>query len=57
MFVVNCCLGCGVFRLCLPQKLWLLKNFNDVNLLNKKSGFMSKYRHKYKLLIKLAEKG
>ena len=56
MFVVNCRPRGGVCRSCLTKKLWLLKHFSDVNLLNKKSEFISKCRHKNKLLIKLAEK-
>ena len=47
----------GVCRLCLTENLWLLKHFNDVNLLSKKSEFISKCRHENKLLTKLAEKG
>ena len=57
MSVVSCRPGGGVCRLCLTEKLWLLKHFNDVNLLNKKSEFISKCRHENKLLIKSAEKG
>ena len=57
MSVVNCRPRGGVFRLCLTEKLWLLKHFNDVNLLNKKSEFISKCRRENKLLIKSAEKG
>ena len=57
MSVVNCHPRGGVCRLCLTEKLWLLKHVNDVNLLNKKSEFISKYRHENKLLIKSAEKG
>ena len=37
MSAVNCHPRGGVCRLCLTEKLWLLKNFNDVNLLNKKT--------------------
>ena len=57
MSVVNCHLRGGVCRLCLTEKLWFLKYFKDVNLLNKKSEFISKWRHENKLLIKSAEKG
>ena len=57
MSVVNCRPRGGVCRLCLTEKSWLLKHFNDVNLLNKKSEFISKCRHENKLLIKSAEKG
>ena len=46
-----------VCRLCLTEKPWLLKHFNDVNLLNTLSEFISKCRHENKLLIKSAEKG
>ena len=56
MSVVNYHPRGGVCRLCLTEKLWLLKHFNDVNLLNKKSEFISICRHKKKLLIKSAEK-
>ena len=54
---VNCRPIGGVCRLCLTETLWLLKHVNDVNLLNKKSEFISKCRHENKLLIKSAEKG
>ena len=57
MSIVNCFLRGDVCRLFLTEKLWLLKHFNDVNLLNKKSEFTSKSRHENKLLIKSAEKG
>ena len=57
MSVVNCHPRGGVCRSCLTEKLWLLKHFNDVNLLNKKSEFISKCRHANKLLIKSVEKG
>ena len=52
MSVVNCCSKEGVCRLCLTEKLWLLKHFNDVNLINNKSEFISKCRQENKLLIK-----
>ena len=32
----------GVCKLCLTEKSWLLKHFNDEHLLNKKSEFISK---------------
>ena len=57
MSLVNCRPGGGVCRLCLTAKLWILKHFNDVNLLNKKLEFISKCRQENKLLIKSAEKG
>ena len=57
MSVVNYRPRGGVCRLCLTEKLWLLKHFNDVNLLNKKLEFISKCRQENKLLIKSAEKG
>ena len=56
MSVVNCRPRRGVCRLCLTETLWLLKHFNDVNLLNKKSKFISKCRYENKLVIKLAKK-
>ena len=52
MSVINCRPKGGVCRLGLTEKLWLLKHFNNVNLLNKKSEFISKCRHENKLLIK-----
>ena len=45
----------AVCNLCLTEKFWLLKHFNDEHLLNKKSEFISKCRHKNKLLVKSAE--
>ena len=56
MSVVNCCPEGVVCRLWLKEKLWLLKYFNDVNLLNKKPEIDSKCRRENKFLIKLAEK-
>ena len=56
MSVVNCRPRRGVCRLRLTETLWLLKHFNDVNLLNKKSKFISKCRYENKLVIKLAKK-
>ena len=47
----------GVCKLCLTEKFWLLKNFNDEHLLNKKSEFISTCRHENKLLVKSVEKG
>ena len=47
----------GVCKLCLTEKFWLLKHFNDEHLLNKKSEFISKCRHENKLLVKPARKG
>ena len=41
--------GCCSFYL--TEKLWLLYYFDDIHLLNKKSEFISKYRHEAKLLI------
>ena len=45
-----------VFKLCLTEKFWLLKHFNNKHLLNKKSEFTSKCRHENKLLLKSVEK-
>ena len=39
-------------RLCLSEKLEILKNYDDENLLNSKSEFISKCRHQNKLLLK-----
>ena len=47
----------GVYRLCLTEKFWLLKRFNEKHLLNKKPEFISKCRNKNKLLMKSEEKG
>ena len=47
----------GVSKLCLTEKLWLLKHFNYKHLLNKKSEFISKCRQEKKLLVKSAGKG
>ena len=57
MPVVNCRPRRGICRLSLTEMLWLLKHVNDVNLLNKKLEFISKYRHENKLPINSAEKG
>ena len=54
MSVVNCRPRGGVCRLYLKEYFWLLKHFNDVSLLNKKSEFISKCKHKNKMLIKSA---
>ena len=43
MSAVNCRPRGGVCRLCLTEKLWLLKHFHDVNLLSKKSEFIDKF--------------
>ena len=42
----------GICKLCLTEKFWLLKQFNDEYLLNKKSEFISKCRYENKLLLK-----
>ena len=47
----------GVCNFYLAEKFYLLKNFDDEHLLNKKSMFISKCRHENKLLAKSAEKG
>ena len=47
----------GVCNFYLAEKFCLLKNFDDEHLLNKKSVFISKWRHENKLLAKSAEKG
>ena len=46
----------GVCKLCLTEKFWLLKYFNNEHLLNKKLKFISKFRHQNKLLVKSVEK-
>ena len=46
----------AVCKLWLTEKYWLLKNFKDKHVLNKKSKFISKCRHENKLLVKSAEK-
>ena len=35
----------GLCKLCLTEKVWLLKHFNDENLLNEKSELINKCRH------------
>ena len=45
----------GVCKLCLTEKFWLLKHFNDEHLLNKKLKFISKCKHENKLLVKSVE--
>ena len=57
MAIVHGTLKGSVYKLCLTEKFWLLKHFNDEHLLNKKSEFISKCRHENKLLVKSAEKG
>ena len=47
----------GICKFCLTEKFWLLKDFNDEHLLNKKLEFISKCRHENKLLVKSVEKG
>ena len=50
------CKDC-VYKLCLSEKFWLLKHFNDEHLLNNKFEFNSRCRHENKLLVKSEEKG
>ena len=47
----------GICKFCLTDKFWLLKDFNDEHLFNKKLEFISKCRHENKLLVKSVEKG
>ena len=47
----------GVCKLCLTEKFWLLKHFNNKHLLNQKPEFISKCRQEKKLLVKSVEKG
>ena len=42
---------CGYCSLSLTEKLWLLKYLDDMHLPNKKSEFVSKFRHKTNLSI------
>ena len=53
MSAVNCRPRGGVCRLCLTEKLWLLKHFHDVNLLSKKSEFIGECRHENKTTKKI----
>ena len=39
-------------KLCLMEKYWIIKNFNNPNLLNKKSEMMNKCRHQNRILLK-----
>ena len=43
-------------KICLTEKLWPLKHFNDEYILNKKLEFISKCRHENKLQVKSVEK-
>ena len=56
MSIVNETVKGGVYKLCLTEKFWLLKHFNDKHLLNKKLELISKCKHENKLIVKLAEK-
>ena len=56
MSIVNGTSRGGIYKLCLSEKFWLFKRFNDENLLNKKSDFISKCRHEKKLLVKSVKK-
>ena len=56
MSIVYGTLKGAVCKLWLTEKCWLLKNFKDKHVLNKKSKFISKCRHENKLLVKSAEK-
>ena len=47
----------GVYKLCLTEKFWLQKHFNDENLLNKKLEFISKCRHENKTASEISRKG
>ena len=38
-------------KLCLIEKYWIIKHFDDLNLLNKKSELISKCRHRNKILL------
>ena len=46
-----------VRKLCLTENFSDFEHFNDKHLLNKKLGFISKYRHENRQLLKSAEKG
>ena len=38
-------------KLCLMEKYWIIKHFDDPNLLNKKSEMINKCRHQNKILL------
>ena len=40
------------YKLCLSEKFYIIKSFNDPNLLNEKSELANAYRHQSKLLLK-----
>ena len=46
MPIVHGTLKGDISKVCLTEKLWLLKRLNDEHLLNKKSEFIIKCRHK-----------
>ena len=54
--VIHRTLKDGVCKLCLTEKLWLLKHFNNKYFLNKKLELSRQCRHENKLLVKSAEK-
>ena len=39
-------------KLCLMEKYWIIKNFNNSNLLSKKSEMINKCRHQNRILLK-----
>ena len=39
-------------KLCLMEKYWIIKYFNDPDLLNKRSELINKCRHKNKIMLK-----
>ena len=43
-------------KLCLREKLWIINQINDNNILNKKSELIKKCRHLNKLLLKQVKK-
>ena len=43
-------------KLCLSEKLYIIKSLNDLNLPNKKSELVSTCRHQSKLLLKCFKK-
>ena len=45
-----------VYKLCLPQKLYIIKSLNETNLLNKKAELVNACRYQRKLLLKSFKK-
>ena len=54
--VIKCATRTDCCKLCLTEKLFIIKSFDNNQLLNKKSELVNTCRHKNKLLLKKIEK-